>query len=346
MSVELTITPGPRSGKGGSSTPPNGGVGRIDPIQVIGLVPMNDCTAEECRSDWELCCYVNTVFGYDVEGEAIPGANYENDVNSFLASFPLSVPNPSATITWTLEKCTGVSTWTSVATLNNNTLGTYSALNTITGHLMYSGFQINWGKVLDAHGVGRYRIKAVSSYGAIPSACLVSEPFQLLAWDCDRAHGTVKFEAWMTGKIGDVNNDGKIFDLCGMNWYDSIRLPGFFGYEKTSEYLEVIQEYQTGLIARIHDEAVQSFEFISGMCPKTLHDRLKVYGLMADTLKVSDYNRNNSDYNIIQKLVVKDGSYDPEYFDKQRRRLSRVKVQFKEGIQNVIKSNCCDTAVG
>jgi hypothetical protein len=61
---------------------------------------------------------------------------------------------------------------------------------------------------------------------------------------------------------------------------------------------------------------------------------------------VSDYNINNSDYNIKRKSVVKDGAYEPQYKDKMWRRLATVEVDFKEGIQTVIKTNCCEDRKG
>jgi hypothetical protein len=61
---------------------------------------------------------------------------------------------------------------------------------------------------------------------------------------------------------------------------------------------------------------------------------------MADSLYVSDYNLNNSDYAIKKKSVVKSAGYEPKYYPGTR--LSSVKSEFKEGIQGVIKSSSCD----
>jgi len=343
MPIDVSVVIGPRSGKGGSGDPGTGTPsGKIPPQQIVGFVPMYVCDEVECRDTNPPCCFRLKFFGVDNQR----AESYENDVNSFLVSNSLSVPNPSATITFYLQKCE-LEYWSTVATLNNNDYGTYSAIGTIPNLPTYAEYKVSWGLVLNLQGIGVYRIKAVTSFGAIADQCLVSEVIELIEWDCNRAHGTVKFEANISGTVGDINNDGNVFDLCTKNHYDSIRFPGFFGFETTSEYLEILHEYQTGQINRIRDEAVQKFKLKTHPLPKWLHDRFKVYGLMADTLRVSDYNRNNSDYSISRKQVVKDGNYEPEYYDKQtahtKIRMSKVTVDFKEGIQSVIKSSCCDS---
>jgi hypothetical protein len=218
-------------------------------------------------------------------------------------------------------------------------------LASIPDHTTYAGVVLDWGIVYNQFGQGIYRLKVETIMKEL-QGCLVSEKFRLLAWDCLRAHGTVKFEAWVTGKIGDKYTQGKIFDLCGFYWYDSVRLRGLFGYETTPEYLEIKHEYQNGLQERIKDEALQRYEYRSGYYQKYLHDRFKIYGMMSDKLLVSDYNNNNSDYQIKRKPITKGGAYEPEYLDKQRRRLSKVTVIFEEGQQSVIKSICCDLKEG
>jgi len=176
------------------------------------------------------------------------------------------------------------------------------------------------------------------------SCFFVSEPFFVRAFNCEQADGTVKFEASLTGKIGDIKQDYLVYDLSGITLYDSIRVPGIFGYETIPKYLEVNLEYgqpSLGKIERVRDEAIQQFEFHGFPMPKYLHDRLGVYGLMADTLKVSDYNKVNSDWDIKQVGIVKSGAYEPQYYDdKSLRRFGKVKALFTRNPSAVIKSLC------
>lgn len=315
----------------------------LTPRQIAGLVRMYACDAEECRSWPDPCCYRLVFYGEIIAGVPTSTSTYENDVNSFVVEMSLYAANSNATLTWTLEKCVNVRTceWDSVATLNNNNYGTYYALGSIVNHSKYGKYEVNWGKVLKLQGVGMYRIKATTNLGS-RSGCLVSEPIEVRAWDCERAHGTVKFESRLSGMIGDFYNKPKMFDLCGMNHHDSIRVSGMFGNE-SSEYQTERDEYPNGLVQQTRDEQVQIYTFQSGLWPKWVHDRLKTYGLMAYQTLVSDYNINNSDYEIRQMLIVKDGAHSPEYFDKDWLRRSDVNLTFKAGYQSLVTSQCCNT---
>lgn len=368
MPIELTpaggsLQPVLGAATQGGSRPPPGGTNPVPvtfplPVQIVGFVPMTDCSFEECRCLPEPCCYCNPVFGVAPKGgtigtNVIAGARtasiYENDTSSFLFEIPQLFTRSPYSVVFRLEKCVK-NEFVKKTDLTDNTFGLLYKVGTIAGHPRYVGFEINWGFVIgdgySGYGEGTYRIclimlKAVEGKPSEQLGCLCSEPFCLKNWDCQRADGTVRFENFLKGKIGDINADGKVFDLRGINWHDSIRFKGFFGYETTPEYLEVLHEHQNGSIKRIRDEAIQKFKLKTNLLPKWFLDRFKSYGLMADVLLVSDYNINNSDYNIKQKQVIRASGFEPTYFDKQRRRIGRVEVDFKEGIENVIKSICC-----
>lgn len=185
-----------------------------------------------------------------------------------------------------------------------------------------------------------------------------SIPFLLRAWNCDMAHGTVKFESWTGGTVGSVDDDGQLFDLCGITIYDSIRMRAFFGYTDFS-YDEVMVEWGInnkkpfGQVDRVRDKAIRGYVLKSNLWPQWLHNRFATYAMMSEHMLVSDYNHNNSDYYLKQRCVTKaDQAYKPEYldpktFDSQHRyinRTSEVKFAFKQGIQGIIKSIMCKTA--
>lgn len=329
--IQLTPSGGNAMNNMGGATAGRPAYTRMLPvIQLLGFVPLNSCSATECRT-WNDDCYVNRVFG--TVSETL--STYENDISTFMVNNTLdwrSVPVLQ-------EKNEGSGVWSDVANLSS-TYGTFYNNGSIVGHQKYTGIRLNWGAVLALHGSGYYRVKFnlyAPKVGLID--CLISEQFYLMPFSCKAADRTVKFEIYTTGKVGSIDTDGYVFDLCNYTFFDSVRVPGFFGYE-TTQYDEITLEYQTGLIDPVRDEAIQKFKFFSRPMPKYLHDRLKSYGLMANTLLVSDYNYNNSDYAIRQKQVVKAGGYEPKY-DKATR-LSSVTVDFREGIQGVIKSTSCE----
>lgn len=323
----------------------------IDPYQIVGLVPMYSCNeTESCPNPINGCCERLLVFAGTTYASNI--GTYENDVNSFLIDVSLYSANIASTaVAWSLQECSGENTWTTIATINDTTYGHYWALGSNTLNQTYSGIRLNWGKVYADFGRGIYRIKVNTSTRTI-LGCLVSAEFDLKPYDCEDAHGTIKFETYTTGQIGALKRAGKVVSLCGFSflvgdpklqtgWYDSVRLKGFFGYETISEYIEVYNEWQNGKMEQAKNEAVQSFQLITGWFDKDLHDRFKIYGLMADYRAVSDYNINNSDRNIRQLSVKPNSNYEPTYYDKQWFNNQQVKLKFQNGYQSLIKSICC-----
>lgn len=188
---------------------------------------------------------------------------------------------------------------------------------------------------------------------------LQSLPFILKAFNCDMAHGTVKFEAWRTGVQGDIDNDGNLFDLCGITIYDSIRARGFFGETNFDD--DVVQvEWGLnninpfGLVENVRDKTVRNYKLDSYYWPQWLLNRIYVYAFTgSNPLLVSDYNRNNSDYFLQQRNVVKADGLKPEYLDKNnfdptmrtQNRTGIVTVKFKQGIQGLISSIMCQQVV-
>lgn len=343
QSVLLTPVGGSVGASSGTTISSTQGIRNIVPIQLLGFIPLVSCTLEECRQ-FNGKCYFNPVFG----SLNVNGTTYENDLSTFFLDDTLR----RVTI-FTLQKVNSFKVWEDVAVIGSTfpalfpyvtTYGTFYNYGTFATHPKYLGIQINWGYVLTNNGSGKYRLK-VTSPAVVDTKpkpypyCLVSEPFELFPWNCDRAHGTAKFEANQSGKIGSIDTDGVVFDICNIRLYDSIRQKGFFGYEKTG-YDETMLEYQNGLMDRVRDEAIQRFDWVSEPMPKYIHDRFKSYGMMPDSLWVSDYNKNNADYNIKRKAIVKSAGYEPEY--PKGSRLSWVKTEFKEGIQGVIKSSACE----
>lgn len=340
-------------------------------FQVIGLVPLTSCDYEECRLDQQ--CDIMPVFGNLIDDEAETLPSYKNDFNSFLVKYPSYTTGPNV-IQWFIEKAKtpylnpGEVTeweWEDVAMVTDDTYGILYKLGDITGFHNYGMFQVNWGKVVKILGPGLYRIKCnliqikitIVIVGGVPTvtdeslelACMTSPVFKLWEFDCEKADGTIKFETSITGSIGSIDEAGVVFNLCGIQIYDSLRIRGFFGYETTPKYTETLLEKQSGELNLINNKLYNKFVCKVYRAPKWVHDRLKSYGFMADNILVSDYNQNNSDYFIKQKGVRLQGNYEPTYFDAKtfqpdKRHLQRTqecKADFREDTESVIKSLCC-----
>ena len=306
------------------------------PTQIVGAVPMGPCTTTECRTDDE-CCQSVKVLAQDL---ATTNADmYFNDASSFLLNFPTWSSTNGVYAAWYLDKLVG-GVWVSQAYMNNQLYGTWYNFNTWTAHKSYTGLMVKWWLVLHSFGEGTYRVRL--NYGMLGngSQCFSSEPFCLQTWTCRRANKTVKFESWMGYNIGSKTTEGLNFDLCGMNWYDSIRFRGKFGYEE-SEYEEKIIKRLDGIVKTTREEMLQTYTLYTGRLQKWLHDRFKTYFHMADELRVCDYNYTNADWNLNRKRIRRNSGYKPDH--KHTSRLARVTCQYRERQETVVKSICCET---
>lgn len=212
------------------------------------------------------------------------------------------------------------------------------------GYGVTGGFRLNMNSALFL------KYGSVQTGLPIITYCQKSPPFCLKTFDCYLADRTTKFQAmYKGGKIGDItkSNAGGSWSFCcvtsqnrstPLTWNDSIRVEGFFGYEKT-DYERKSIKYQTGVVNKIRDEAIIKFQWKAGQLPFWFHERFKMYGLLADILKVSDYNINNSDYNLKNYKVQADSSYEPDY--KGYSRYEKVNVEFKAAVSYLIRNRCC-----
>lgn len=330
---------------------------RACPEQVIGLVPVFPCETDECRSYRADARYDDHQYPLPAFGEVNDTDPYKNDFNSWIFNPPATGVNTTADF-YLDKKING--TWVQQAQLNNDTYGIYyDATSLNCSNSLWKGFRIQWRKVLNLLGEGIYRFR-LRSHIYYQLSCCASPPFCLKAFDCIDADRTVRWEAsYAGGKFGSIDKDCYAWSFCccptptltpasleaqstnpcnPILWNDSVRLEGFFGFEKTS-YERTKLKYITGEIKKVRDEALQRFTWKSGNLPKWAHDRLKAYGFMADQLFVSDYNINNADYNIKQKWVVCDSGYEPDH--KGYSRYSKVNVDFMEGCQYVHRNRCC-----
>jgi hypothetical protein len=346
MGTIITVNPISPTRPRDSSTGGLSGVPVVNrgPQQILGLNPLTDCLASSCRTWDPDCCYKIPTFAEI--GSILSSSTWDstlNDQNSYFVQFPSYSTGSTNTsvITFILQKSVA-NVWTNQAVLSNNTYGTYYPFYSLPIYY-YTGYNIEWRKVLNAFGEGCYRVYI--NYGVNGrEGCLTGEPHNLMIYSCKRAHGTVRMDAKLyDGDIANIDIDGSRNSICGINIYDSSRFYGFFGYEESDEEKRQI-ELTDGYILKTRDELVQSFKLTINLSPKWLHDRFKAYGTMSDELRVTDYNWNNSDYNIKRKLVVREGGYKPKY--KIGSRLSTAEVVFKEGYQNVSRSLCCGSVYG
>ncbi len=145
----------------------------VQPQQIAGFNQMLPCNYYDCR-DHSICGYLSPVFG--IPGQ--PNTNittYYNDASSFFVQWLNTY-----TSQFLIQQRNKYGTWTTVATVTDNTYGIYYAQGTIPNNPLWAGFTVNWGCVVSAFGSGIYRITVNGCYNNYTQATLNCT---IEAWD-------------------------------------------------------------------------------------------------------------------------------------------------------------------
>jgi hypothetical protein len=248
--------------------------------------------------------------------------NYRNDKTAVLYKRLLAVD----TIVYTLQKYT--TSWNDIDTLNDNTWGTYYDFGSIANTDL-KGYLLDWNLVLGFEGEGNYRIKiARTILGA--SDTLYTAVFALRNYSIDLADMTVRLEWTQDGNIIDG------IDYTGCNWYQQIRVPGFFGNEQLSKD-EVTWKDSNYNQFQIRSDVVKSYSLELGWIPACMVEQFFDNWLQGVQLLVTDYNIENFDWGLLRKVMFFESIEDTEY--KHKERLAKYKLKLTDQLQNHIKKN-------
>lgn len=217
----------------------------------------------------ETCCICLGVFG--------GGTGYQNDKTTFFYKRAIS----SDTITLKLKK-DGVQ----VATITDNTYGTYYDFGTWTAHTgqeHYKVFIIDWDLVYTGLGEGVYEIDADHVIIG-DSYTETSQQFRLHQYSDYRADGTTVFQWTQNGRIR-----GAEYNYQDMNITQYIRVDGrFASWNPSLEKDEVI--YSNYERIQVQDEIINSYEFESRLVDSVISKLLINDMMLADEIIVSDFN--------------------------------------------------------
>ncbi len=298
--------------------------GEITNKQVTGVIPStliasggNNIPANpfpDCCSD-----YVLKVFA-DASGKPL-----QNDVNSVWWRFAAIITGATLKL-----KRWENNAWVVKATISDNTYGTYNAFgNPNNEGENWITLEIAWANVLDLIGEGSYKVTCTYTIpiGSPSSVDIDSYEFCLKTYDPLLVDGTVRLEYWLSGTIGDKNDDTKFVDFGSLNIYNSLRVKGFFGYPKAS-YKSTEIEYTTGQRVFVEDEQTPLYQCELWSLPFFIHEIVRTDFMMADTLAITDYNsKNNAFY--IQKFVRKESGYEPKWYELQSN-FASVELMFRQ----------------
>jgi len=224
-----------------------------------------------CICDFIQCQYSEKVFADPTSTDDY----WKNDKSEFLFKRFVSVD----TVDLEIHK-DGVK----VDDLNNNDYGTFfnGFASGSSEQQLYVGYLIDWLEVYNAFGSGFYTVVANLNIIGV-SSTFTSREFNLSLYSDLLANGTVRMETTQNGNIF-----GNQFDFTGLDWYQSLRLPGIFGnptptFETT--------EYKTSTHKRRQNKAKMSREWTlnTKLLSWEVAEKLIYNKLLGNEILVTDY---------------------------------------------------------
>lgn len=275
------------------------------------------------------CC---GAYSFKVLADTSDDDEFKNDVTGFLWWYNEMVD----TATMKLLKWDGT-TYTEEATLSDDTYGTFYELGFFTNDAgeNFVGYQLNWRTVLTAFGAGSYKVKISIHAVTGETSDITSSEYCLKAYSANVADKTIKIEYYLNGILGVNEDDLLKRDYGDLNWYSSIRLPGWFGFPKSS-YSKDYTQYVNGSRQWVQDEQEQEFSMIIKPVSSAVHELMRTDVMQADEILVTDYNANNPQ-SFIQKSIQLTGEYMPVWHP-LRSKLASVELKFRSAINNLKKN--------
>lgn len=194
------------------------------------------------------------------------------------------------------------------------------------------GYQIDWAKVLTEKGEGVYRFKSVATPSIGDEVVYYSFEFRLQIYMDHRANNTVRAEWYRSGILGSKEDDKRIDDFGGLNYFNQIRLPkSIFGLE-TSTFERSFVKYQNGSEVWTGDSQVEELTWQIRMMPEPVHRFLRIDMMQSGRVIITDYNSINPTKHIDTE-VIPSSEYAPEW--KQGVMRAPVTLKFNKYYQNL-----------
>jgi hypothetical protein len=267
-------------------------------------------------------------FSFKVLANTASNDEHQNDVTGFLWWFNSVVDVADLTL-WKYQN----GAYAQVAAFTDDTYGTNYAYGFYENNQSekFVGYQLAWKEVLNAFGEGSYKVKCAVELGYGGTSTLESQEYCLKTYTAARANGTVKVEYYLNGIIGDISNDKKKVDLGTLNWYNAMRLRGYFGFPSSTYKNEYIR-YQPGNEVWVESDQDQEFEMKILYTFPYVHRVFRTNVMQADQIFITDYNKNN-ETQYVQKEVIPASEYKPTWY-KLKSKLASVELKFKPAYNN------------
>jgi hypothetical protein len=182
------------------------------------------------------------------------------------------------------------------------------------------GYIFDWKKILNTHGVGIYSIKLNYTIAGIAGAHTV-RVLQLKKFNRQNVKESVRIYSQFNSYFQKDN-----VDFTNSNFKDTVRFNGFFGFrEPGTDVNNLIDKGRT--VVKITRENVNKYTLNTDPIEICMSKQLIDFHLLnEDTLKISDYNRFNHDFQIHDKEVSLVDEPKIEYMEFDRR--AKISVIF------------------
>lgn len=285
------------------------GLGNLVPEQIFGLVPCQPLSENPCYQESQCMPVFATESGI---------LERENDKSGFL----FQMPSTSAHSSFKLQKLNhATNTFATVETLDTNTYGTFYQTGSLVPYTDYSGYLVDWQKVLDAFGQGYYRfVVQANDLPNPPFDYLFSYPFNLRVFTCNAANGTFYMEHVLKTEMRNIlkqKHDNRIvnFDTVSLTngWYDRCRYYGMIGKEQYELNPTYVKPADNSNRLVYTENVIKKDVQLNSNLSETLR-RALFYGFNGRNIYITD----NNDYNTksYEKIeVILDSIETPEYFN-------------------------------
>lgn len=270
------------------------------------VIPIPDLTEE--NREYDVCCPCNLVLASTSDSSP--------EKNDYFGAFHKVGTGES--VTWKLYKDDVEISYTGLA-----------EVNTVNGVQM---FTMNWRDVLTSQGEAVYKVSKTITANSIDLYEQFYNSVKLKEFSWTLANGTVRIDLDFNNYLQSVDTD-----FTNTGFKTSVRVLGHFG----NEQYEIINEnnYNSELTS-VHNykriESTYTLE-VAGIRACIWGDFPKLY-LLADTIKVNDYNQRNYDYKYKEYPVVVESWGDSTYTGNSRQAVYTIEFKDKT-LTNISKYN-------
>jgi len=210
-----------------------------------------------------------------------------------------------------------------VINITDDTYGTLYELGDFTERPNVAGFVITWGLIVAEFGYGKYQVleqifDVVDAVNVL-NRTVVDLCFEVMPFDCNTAHGTVRFETVQTGYIHNGFDYRGIFTIpTTLNgrrggWKQQIRWYGRMFQDTPDEESDFIQMSNRKEV-QIQSKTTKKYKIELYRLRSDFGEHLMDDNFMATDILASDYNLNA--YKVYRNVPVRKVS--PDSFGEMR----------------------------